>query len=148
MNIPNIITTLRIIGSICLLFTSPFSKEFFIIYSLCGVSDALDGFIARKTNTASEFGAKLDSISDLVFYAVMLYIIFPVLWYELPSVIWYIVSFIVIIRLCAYTVSVIKYRGFAPLHTYLNKLTGFAVFVIPYIMHCRFAVWIYALQCA
>ena len=142
MNISNIITTLRIIGTICLLFTAPFSKEFFVIYSLCGVSDALDGFIARKTNTASEFGAKLDSIADLVFYAVILYIIFPVLWYKLPSVIWYIVGFIVIVRLCAYTVSAIKYRGFAPLHKYLNKLTGFAVLVIPYIIHCSFAVLI------
>lgn len=140
MNIPNIITGLRIIGTLCLLFTTPFSTEFFVIYSLCGVSDALDGFIARKTNTASELGAKLDSIADLVFYAVILYKISNVLWHELPSVIWYMVGFIVIIRLCSYAVAAIKYRGFVPLHTYLNKLTGFAVFMIPYIM--EFAVWI------
>ena len=39
----------------------------------------LDGTIARATNSTSEFGARLDSISDLIFYAVMIVKFFPIL---------------------------------------------------------------------
>ena len=77
--IPNLITMVRIIGSLCLLFVQPLKKPFYIIYTIAGLSDALDGFIARKTNSVSELGSKLDSIADLSFYIVMILRLFPVL---------------------------------------------------------------------
>ena len=75
----NAITLLRISGTAVLLFLRPFSPAFFVVYTLTGVTDVLDGFVARKTGTASDFGAKLDSAADLLFYGVMLLKIFPVL---------------------------------------------------------------------
>ena len=30
----------------------------------------VDGTVARKTNTVSEFGARLDTIADFIFFAV------------------------------------------------------------------------------
>ena len=84
INVPNCITCVRIIGALVLLWLKPLSTEFLIVYSLCGVSDALDGFIARATNTTSKFGTILDSIADLVFYSVMLLKVFPTLWDILP----------------------------------------------------------------
>ena len=57
----NAITLLRISGTAVLLFLRPFSPAFFVVYTLTGVTDVLDGFVARKTGTASDFGAKLDS---------------------------------------------------------------------------------------
>ena len=69
-HIANILTGCRILGSILLLFFPVFSLAFYIIYLLCGFSDMIDGTIARKTNSASEFGAKLDTVADLVFVAV------------------------------------------------------------------------------
>ena len=39
---------------------------------ICGLSDVLDGIIARKTNTASSFGARLDTIADFIFVTVLL----------------------------------------------------------------------------
>ena len=72
INASNCITFVRIIGSVVLIFLTAFSPEFYIIYSVCGVSDAVDGSVARKCNTTSEFGARLDSVADIVFYAVML----------------------------------------------------------------------------
>ena len=56
------------------------SPMFFAIYALTGLTDVLDGWIARKMGSASQFGAKLDSVADLIFYAVMLIMIFPILW--------------------------------------------------------------------
>ena len=72
-NIPNFITMLRILGTICLFFVEPFTVAFFVIYSLAGITDVLDGFVARRLKATSEFGAKLDSASDLVFYAAMIF---------------------------------------------------------------------------
>jgi len=134
MTIPNIITSFRLIGTICLFFIQPFSVSFYVVYTLCGLSDVLDGLIARATKKTSEFGAKLDSVADLLFYAVMLIRIFPVLWGRLPGVIWYFVCGVLLIRLLAYVVAAVKYRRFAAQHTYMNKLTGAAVFTIPYFL--------------
>ena len=58
--IPNIITLLRVAGSIGLLFYDVTSGVFWIIYSLCGISDIADGWLARKLHAESKTGAVLD----------------------------------------------------------------------------------------
>ena len=77
--IANIITGLRILCSILLLFFPVFGAGFYIIYLLCGFSDMIDGTVARKTNSISEFGSKIDTIADLVFVAVSLIKLFPII---------------------------------------------------------------------
>lgn len=134
VNVANAITMIRIIGTLLLVFTQPFSALFFIIYTISGISDVFDGYVARKTKTSSAFGAMLDSIADLVLYAVMVLKIFPALWDTLPVGIWYAVTAIVIIRIVSYLLVAVKYKRFASLHTKLNKVTGFAVFMIPYMI--------------
>jgi CDP-diacylglycerol--glycerol-3-phosphate 3-phosphatidyltransferase len=77
--VPNVLTCVRILGSIMLLFLKPFSIIFFILYIICGVTDILDGYIARKTENISKSGAALDSMADMIMIAVMLYIFYPVI---------------------------------------------------------------------
>ena len=72
LNVADIITFFRIAGTIPLAVLKPLSAEFFCLYALTGLTDVLDGFIARKTKTAGDFGARLDSIADLLFYTVIL----------------------------------------------------------------------------
>lgn len=134
MNTADVITMFRIAGTILLAFLRPLSAGFFSVYTLTGLTDVLDGWIARRTKTASNFGAKLDSIADLLFYAVMLIRLFPFLLKMLSIQIWYVVVGILLLRLSAYCVAAIKYRRFASLHTWLNKLTGGAVFLLPYML--------------
>ena len=138
--IANCITVLRIVGTIILLFLTPFSIPFYITYSLTGVTDVLDGFVARKFGIASETGAKLDSAADILFYGVTLTKLLRYLLDELPKQIWWVVCAVLIIRLCAYFTAAVKYRKFASLHTYLNKVTGLSVFLIPYFLKAPFAV--------
>ena len=140
LNIPNCITALRIAGTFLLLFLTPLTALFYFIYTLCGFSDALDGWIARKYNTVSEFGAKLDSIADLFFYAVVLIRLLPLLWKLLPVWIWYIVGGVILLRLISYLTAALKFRRFASLHTKSNKLTGAAVFLLPYFLALPSAV--------
>ena len=134
LNTADAVTFLRIVGTLLLAFLRPLSRGFFRVYALTGLTDVLDGWIARKTKTASDFGARLDSIADLLLYAVMLLRVFPVLWNTLPMDIWYAVAVILILRVSAYGVAAVKYRGFASLHTCLNKVTGGAVFLISFLL--------------
>lgn len=69
MNPANLITISRIILALSLLFIKPCSFIFYLIYTICGLTDILDGYIARKINKTNAFGAKLDSltVTDMIF---------------------------------------------------------------------------------
>ncbi|MDT3427492.1 CDP-diacylglycerol--glycerol-3-phosphate 3-phosphatidyltransferase [Paenibacillus forsythiae] len=127
--IPNLISCSRIIFSIILIFVQPLSSAFYIIYILCGLSDMIDGFIARKTGTTSKLGAKLDSLADLIMTAVLLVMLYPILSPGTEIGIWIIL--IGAIRLVAAAIALKKYKTFAMLHTYGNKITGLVVFLFP-----------------
>ena len=116
------ITAGRIAGAVALLWIQPLSVLFFAVYLLCCASDVLDGFIARKTNTASKFGATLDSITDFVFIMVMLVIFIPLLKLELWMLWW--IGMIALVRFVSLGIGYAKYCEFAFLHTYANKATG------------------------
>lgn len=130
----NILTCMRILGTLVLLFLQPMSSAFYIVYSISGVTDVLDGFVARLTKTTSKLGAKLDSAADLLFYAVMLLLLLPTLWMRLPWWIWILVGIVLSVRLAAYVTAYVKTRAFSALHTILNKMTGLGVFLIPYFL--------------
>lgn len=130
----NAVTCMRIAATVAMVFTEPLSAGFFALYTFAGVTDVLDGFIARRTHTSSEKGARLDSIADLLFYAAMIIRLFPRLFKMLPKRIWIYAATAVVIRLGSYLAALIKYGKFASLHTYMNKLTGAAVFLVPCFM--------------
>ena len=131
-NTADTVTSVRTILSLFLAILPVLAPGFLAVYTLTGLTDVLDGWIARKTGTVSEFGARLDSIADLLFYGTMLVRLFPVLRQTLPAEIWYAVAGILVVRLASYGTAAIKYHRFASLHTWLNKLTGAAVFLLPY----------------
>ena len=82
----NIITCFRILCSIMLVFFPISSVQFFITYMFCGLTDVMDGIVARKTNTVSDFGAKLDTGADFIFVVVMLTKILSVI--DVPVWLW------------------------------------------------------------
>lgn len=69
MNIPNMITILRIllIPIYLYFFYSSLSNNILmagIVFIIAGISDVLDGYIARKYNMTSKLGIVLDPIAD------------------------------------------------------------------------------------
>lgn len=129
-NIPNLITITRILGTTVLVFTKPFSELFLIIYFICGISDVLDGMIARKMNLVSKKGQVLDSIADFFMVMVLLFIFILNLKFPLFGMYWVVI--IAIIRLTSLGVGFMRYKQLTFLHTYANKLTGIALFCFPF----------------
>lgn len=130
--IPNYISFSRIIFSLILIFVKPLSVAFYAIYIICGFSDIMDGFIARKTGTTSRSGEKLDSMADMIMTGVLLLVLYPIVNPTTEIVIW-IIS-IGIIRLASMFVALKKYKIFAILHTYGNKITGIVLFIFPILL--------------
>ena len=83
--IANILTGYRILGSILLLFFPTFSLGFYVTYLLCGLSDMVDGTIARRTNSVSRFGSQLDTVADMVFVIASLIKVLPAIDVQLTS---------------------------------------------------------------
>ena len=133
-NAADTVTTARMVLSVLLAFLPLKSAWFYAVYTLAGLTDALDGWMARRTGTASDFGARLDSIADLLFYGALLIRLMPVLGQAFPREIWLAVAAVLLVRLAAYGVAAVRYRRFVALHTWLNKLTGAAVFLLPYVL--------------
>ena len=121
-HIANILTGCRILGSILLLFFPAFSVAFYIIYLFCGFSDMIDGTIARKTNSTSELGAKIDTAADLVFVTISLIKILPTINIPRWLCIWGAVIAIIKIGNIVWGYSTKK--QFISMHTVMNKATG------------------------
>jgi len=127
--IPNCISLSRIILSLILIFIKPLSVSFYTIYIICGFSDIIDGFIARKAGSTSKFGAKLDSMADMIMIGVLLFLFYPILNPTIEFIIW--VILISIIRVTSMLVAFNKYKTFASIHTWGNKITGMVLFLFP-----------------
>ncbi len=127
--IANIITGSRVVCSILMLFFPVYSTGFYILYLLCGFSDMIDGTVARKTNSNSEFGARLDTASDLVFVAVSLLKLLPII--HIPNWLWMWIVVIAIIKICNIILGFIHKKKLIFLHTIMNKITGLLLFLFP-----------------
>ena len=125
----NIITIFRFFCSIAILSVPLFSPAFYTRYILAGISDMIDGAIARKTDTVSDFGSKLDTVADLVLVAICLIKMIPVL--DIPS---WLLIWIVIIALIKVINIISGYamrKEFVVIHSMMNKVTGLTLFLLP-----------------
>ena len=128
-HIANILTGCRIFGSILLLFFPAFSLAFYVTYILCGFSDMIDGTIARKTNSTSEFGSQLDTIADLIFVAASLFKLLPAT--HIPGWLWIWGGVIAVIKIGNIIWGYVSKKQFISLHTIMNKVTGLLLFLLP-----------------
>ena len=124
----NAISIFRIAASIVLLFGPVFSPAFYACYIMAGLSDMLDGFVARKTNTASRFGAKLDTIADYMFVAICLIKLLPVL--SIPAWLYGWIGIIALIKTVNLVSGFAVQKKFVSVHSVINKATGALLFLL------------------
>ena len=140
-HIANIITGSRIALSLPLLFIPLSSAWFYVIYMFCGLTDMIDGTIARKTETVSSFGSKLDTSSDLVFMAVCAVKLLPKI--NICIWLWIWIAVIAIVKVTNVVIGFIRRKKLVALHTVLNKTTGLLLFFLP--LTLQFVVPTYSL---
>ena len=124
-----LITCFRILASASLLLCQPLSPAFFVLYIAAGISDMIDGPVARRTGTAGVFGAKLDTAADFCFMAVSLYKLLPVL--DVPLWLWVWIALIALIKAVNIVFGFVVQKRFVALHTFMNKAAGAMLFLLP-----------------
>ena len=89
----------------------------------------IDGTVARKTGTVSEFGSKLDTAADFILVVVCLVKLIPII--HVPN--WLMVLIVVIASIKAVNLiyGYVKRREIVALHTLMNKITGILLFILP-----------------
>jgi len=93
MSIPNLLTAARIMLIPCFVvaFYLPTKHAGVItagIFCLAGITDWLDGYLARKLNQTSRFGAFLDPVADKLIVAVALVLLvgeYGSVWITIPA---------------------------------------------------------------
>ena len=125
--IPNFLSASRIALCLPLLLVDAMTLPFGVFYLIAGLTDILDGFLARRWGVESKFGARLDSLADFVFVMAAGYKLFP--WLKLPTALWMMIGVIALVKASnAFSVYLVKQR-IEFLHTKANKLTGFLLFI-------------------
>jgi phosphatidylglycerophosphate synthase len=102
--------------------------------AVAGITDVLDGPVARITGRSTRFGSQLDSIADILLMASIFWwfvLLRPAFFTEnaIPLVVW------AVIGIAAIAVTLVKFGRVGNLHLYSSKLAG----VLGYV----FAVWVF-----
>lgn len=123
--VPNIISGTRIAFAPILLFLAweGHRNAFTLLLFISLVSDAIDGYIARRFNVSSKLGAKLDSLGDMAIYLSV-----PICaWWLWPQILKQEALF-VFIAIAAYIVplsaGLIKFRKIPSYHTFGAKIAA------------------------
>jgi len=127
-HIPNVISTVRIIMVAMLIFLTPLSALSIFFFVAAGLTDMVDGPLARRIkNATSNFGAELDSMADMFMVIVSVFFILP--HFSIWSGFWYAILIALTFKLMSAIPGIIKHRKVFFLHTISNKLLGLLLFV-------------------
>lgn len=126
------ITLVRVVAAPLAFYFRDNPALFLGFWTICALSDAVDGMIARRLGTASAFGARLDTAADLVSYSVLVLLIFYTVD-DLPLLVYWIVA-VAIVRLASLAICAWRFRTFGGIHTWGNKITGALFFLLPFYM--------------
>ena len=127
-HLPNVISILRIAGSISLLFCEVTGWLFWVLYALCGISDMVDGTLARRLHAESKTGAALDSVADIILVVCCAGRLVPVV--EIPVWLWIWAGVIVFFKMVNQVSALVVCKRFCFVHTWANKLTGLLLFLM------------------
>ena len=117
--IPNTLSWMRIGCAFGLFLFRPFSLWFMVLYIVAGITDMIDGVIARKLDAGSAFGANLDGVADLLFAFIGLYLLLPIV--DFPVWATPVVLSILSIRIISIIIAGIRFKQLVMLHTIANK---------------------------
>ena len=118
--------------AVALQFVQSSPAVFWTLYLLCGISDVVDGAVARLAGTASRLGERLDTIADIIFVAVWMLLFIPAIDVGLWLWIW--TGVIALIKVVNVISGLAMKKGFVAKHTLANKATGMLLFLLPMVI--------------
>lgn len=128
--LPNNLSCIRVVLSISLLFISSYVYVFITCYLLCGISDILDGYLARKLKAQSALGSNLDTFADFIFTMVYLYFLITMIRNQFLLLMVMFITIVAVFRLINVIYTKNKFNRFGIMHTTLNKTVGVCMFIM------------------
>jgi CDP-diacylglycerol--glycerol-3-phosphate 3-phosphatidyltransferase len=132
---PNLLSASRLIAAPFLLYLAWTDRPnlFLALLAITLLSDAIDGFAARRLHVASELGTRLDSWGDLVTYLVI-----PLCaWWLWPEIIRREAGFVLLVLtafIAPLIAGLLKFRRLTSYHTWAAKavavLMSIAIFIL------------------
>jgi CDP-diacylglycerol--glycerol-3-phosphate 3-phosphatidyltransferase len=132
--LPNLLSFSRIPCALLLPIAWHRPFTFVTLYLFVGVTDLLDGYLARKLGVASDFGARLDSLADLVFYLVLLALLIERFAFHFTALTQVLLATVLLLRLMNMLLARWKYGRFVFVHTLANKATGVLAYLLPLLL--------------
>ena len=117
----------RIVLCLPMLLVDAMTLPFWTLYVIAGLTDMLDGFLARRWGVESKFGARLDSLADFMLVLAVGYKLFP--YMKLPTALWMMIGLIALVKMVNAICSYVVRHRIEYLHTKANKVTGFLLFI-------------------
>ncbi|MCL2224409.1 MAG: CDP-alcohol phosphatidyltransferase family protein [Defluviitaleaceae bacterium] len=127
--VPNTLSITRIILAVGLIFVVPLSLPFFVLYTFGGITDMIDGPIARKFNVATPLGANLDGMADYIFATIAVVRVAPVL--ELTTLSVGIIIWALSLKAIGLIVGYINLKQLSLVHTFGNKTGAVLLLMFP-----------------
>lgn len=127
--LPNILSCLRVALSISLLLLINYPYFFVAGYIICGITDIADGYVARKYKAESKLGSSLDSVGDMVFWAIILYLLFFHIKVKIDSIALLGVIVVAIARIINIIITKVKFHEWGVMHSVGNKSSGLLIFI-------------------
>ena len=130
LTIPNIISLTRIFLAPLVYFLLSVNNKIALtlILVFVGLTDAVDGFIARKLKQDSNFGAKLDSCADIIYYAIFIFW-FLTKYYQDWHIYFYLSVLPIALILLAQIITQLRFRAFASFHLYSIKASAMLAYL-------------------
>lgn len=145
LNIPNILSFYRLImfPVILVLALLGIEKWFVILFCINLITDILDGFIARRFNLVTKFGAALDNLADMGTYVLAILGVFLFKWQDFKPHVWLLYLFLTIF-IISYIVAFFRFGKIPGMHLYSPVIAGYlqgAFFFVLFVW--GFNLWFY-----
>ena len=136
--IPNILSLSRIPLSIVLMFLARERGFFLAVYAVVGLTDMLDGRLARRFGWQSELGSKFDGLADAFWIFSMMATVFLVLKIKFALYVYIAFAVILAVRIANLVFTRIKFKQWGALHSTLVRYSGLPLYLIaPYCVWMR-----------
>lgn len=148
-HIPNIITSVRLVAAIAIALSAVLgtsAQQFLPWFIAGGISDMLDGFVARRFGWCTEFGARLDSISDFAIFIAVFFLFQRVNPHSIVEAMPYLIAGAIAQALHVGYAS-LRFRIYPSYHTTLSRVIAYAIYfgiAGAWIFH---ATWLFPLVC-